>query len=233
MVKYVNNFMKSQLKEEALKLRIEQQLGYASIAKLLPVAKSTLSSWLKHYPLSEARIKQIRIQSLNKGEAKIERFRNTMRVKRERRFQESYTEYLKKFSQLSEESQFVAGLMLYLAEGSKKDDYHIALANTDPKVIRFFMRWANQFMDISWNSFRIQLHLYPNMDIDKEVIFWQKELGITTEQFYKHQIRVLRKGSFSYRESFRHGTCSVYFSSSDKKRELTAAIKAFVDSFLK
>lgn len=225
--------MKSQLKEEALRLRIEQQLGYASIAKLLPVAKSTLSNWLKHYPLSEERIKQIRIQSLNKGEAKIERFRNTMRVKREKRFRESYSKYLKKFSQPSEESQFVAGLMLYLAEGSKKDDYHITLANTDPKVIKFFMRWANQFMDISRSSFRVQLHLYPNMDIDKEVTFWQKELGITREQFYKHQIRVLQKGSFSYRESFRHGTCSVYFSGSDKKRELMAAIKAFVDSFLR
>ena len=225
--------MKVQLREQAIKLRLEQKLGYASIAKIIPVAKSTLGSWLKNYPLSEERILELRRENLKNNEAKIERYIHSMRKRRERKFAECYDKYRSKFLQVSKESEFVAGLMLYLAEGNKKDDYRIVLANTDPKVIKFHMKWASEFFDIPKKSFKIQLHLYPNMDINKEVGFWKNELHIKDNQFYKHQIRTLQPASFSYRESFRHGTCSVYFSSSDKKRKLTAAISAFVDSFLR
>ena len=224
--------MKVQLREQAIKLRLEKKLGYASIAKILPVAKSTLSSWLKNYPLGEERILELRRNNLKNNEAKIERYINSMRKKRELRFKECYDEYLSKFVRVSKESEFIAGLMLYLAEGNKKDDYRIVLANTDSRVIKFHMKWASEFFNIPQKSFRIQLHLYPNMDINKEVGFWKNELHIKDNQFYKHQIRTLQPASFSYRESFRHGTCSVYFSSSEKKRKLTAAISALVDSFL-
>ena len=224
--------MKVQLREQAIKLRLEQKLGYASIAKILPVARSTLSSWLKNYPLSEERIQELRRQNLKNNEAKIEKYIYSMREKRELKFKECYDEYRSKFLHVSKESEFIAGLMLYLAEGNKKDDYRIVLANTDSKVIKFHIKWASEFFDIPKRAFKIQLHLYPNMDINREVRFWKNELRIKDNQFYKHQIRTLKPASFSYRESFRHGTCSVYFSSSEKKRKLTAAISAFVDSFL-
>ncbi len=221
------------MREQAIKLRLEQKIGYASIAKILPVAKSTLSSWLKSYPLGEERIRELRRSNLKNNEAKIERYIDSMRKKRELKFKECYGEYRSKFTRVSKESEFIAGLMLYLAEGNKKDDYRIVLANTDSKVIKFHMKWASEFFNIPKKSFKIQLHLYPNMDINKEVEFWKNELNVKDNQFYKHQIRTLQPASFSYRESFRHGTCSVYFSSSEKKRKLTAAISAFVDSFLK
>lgn len=224
--------MKVQLREQAIKLRLEQKLGYASIAKILPVAKSTLGSWLKNYPLDEERILELRRRNLKNNEAKIEKYIYSMRKKRERKFKKCYDQYRFKFIRVSKESEFIAGLMLYLAEGNKKDDYRIVLANTDSKVIKFHMKWASEFFNIPKKSFKIQLHLYPNMDINKEVGFWKKELHIKDNQFYKHQIRTLQPASFSYRESFRHGTCSVYFSNSDKKRRLTAAISAFIDSFL-
>jgi len=225
--------MKAQLREQAVKLRLDQNLGYASITKLVPVSKSTLSSWLKNYPLSEERITELRRQNLKNNDAKIESYIRSKRLIREKKFDKNYEKHLKTFKKVSKQSRFVAGLMLYLAEGSKKDYYHISIANTDPSVIRFFMKWMKEFMDVLASSFKVQLHLYLNMDIEKEAKFWSSVLGINSKQFYKHQIRKLQKSSFTYRESFRHGTCQIYFSSSEKKRELMSAIKAFVDSFLK
>src|SRR3989344_3938935 len=225
--------MNAQLKEEAIKLRLEQKLGYASIAKLVPVSRSTLSGWLRNYPLSDERILELRTANLKNNEAKIESYIRSRRLKREEKFADNYKKHLVVFKKISKQSRFTSGLMLYLAEGSKKDDFHISIANTDASVIKFFMKWMKEFMGVPVSSFNAQLHLYPTMDIEKEVKFWRLMLGLNKSQFYKPQIRKLQKGSFTYKESFRHGTCQIYFSSSEKKRELMSAIKAFVDSFLK
>src|SRR3989344_8714572 len=212
--------MKTELRSQAVKLRLEQQLGYASIAKLVPVSKSTLSGWLRNYPLPESRIRELRKQNLKNNDAKIEAFRNTMRTKRDDKFQASYQAHLRGMSKLSKQTRFIAGLMLYLAEGAKKDYYHISLANTDVRVIKFFIRWAEDFLGISKKLLKFQLHLYPTMDIAEEVKYWKSHLEVSKSQFYKNQIRKLQKASFTYRESFRHGTCSIFYSSSEKKREL-------------
>jgi hypothetical protein len=76
-----------------------------------------------------------------------------------------------------------------------------------------------------------ELHqcLAPILDISKEFLFWKNELGFEDDQFYKTQVRKLQKSSFNYRESFRHGTCSLYFSSVEKKVEIMGAIRAFLD----
>ncbi len=63
--------------------------------------------------------------------------------------------------------------------------------------------------------------------------FWKNELELNQSQFYKPWISKIKKGSFSYRESFRHGTCTAHAFGGEKKRELMMAIKAFVDKYLK
>ncbi len=156
-------------------MRIDQQLGYATIAKELKVAKSTVSRWLKDIPLSEARIRELRRCNWSKGEASRELFRQTMRKKREARDAATYETQRKNLGELSRQALFVAGLMLYLAEGDKKDDYHIGLANTDPQVISFFIWWLGEFLELPKRDLKIQLHLYESMNIAKEKSFWRKQ----------------------------------------------------------
>lgn len=225
--------MNSQLREQAIKLRLEKESSYSEIRKMLGVPKSTLSNWLRELPLSEERMLKLRRENLKRNEAKIERFRITMREKREEKNREIYKKYQKKFSKFSKNVFFVAGLMLYLGEGSKKDYYVIALTNTDPDIINFFVVWLNDFLDIQKEDIKISLHLYENMDIEKENEFWRKKLGLKKSQFYKPWISKLKKASFSYKESFRHGTCTIHASSGEKKRELMMATKAFVEKYLK
>lgn len=223
--------MNSQLREKTIKLRLEENLSYTEIGKRLDVPKSTLSYWLKDFPLSEERIKELRRQGWSKGEASRERFRATMRRKKELKAQKIYQKQLRKLEDISEDAFFVAGLMLYLGEGGKKDDSKITLANTDPSAISFFVKWMSDFLDIPKQKTKFQLHLYEDMDIVKEEDFWRNELGIQKTQFYKTQIRRLQKASFTYKESYRHGTCSVYALGVDKKTELMMGIKAFIDKY--
>jgi hypothetical protein len=144
-----------------------------------------------------------------------------------------YKKYLAKFNKSDniDESFFVAGLMLYLGEGDKKNKNRVNLANTDPKIIRFFIRWVVYFFDIDKKKIKIQLHLYENMIIDDEENFWKKKLGISGNQLYKSQIRKLKKNSFSYKSTNSHGTCSLYILNTKLKTEIMMAIKALLQKF--
>jgi len=224
--------MDSKLRQKAVELRLKNELSYTEIKKRLNVPKSTLSYWLHDFPLDKRKILELQRKGWAKGEASRERFRLAMREKKEKRAQIIYNKQKSRLSNISKDAYFVAGLMLYLAEGDKKNYSRIALSNTDSRVIKFFINWMIEFLDISKNKIKVQLHLYEDMDIEKEKKFWQNELGFYGSQFYKPSIRKLKKSSFSYRESYRHGTCEVYLMGVEKKTELMMAIKAFIDKYL-
>ncbi|GEM_PF-1757964 len=57
---------KKKLREKAIKLRVEEKLSYSEIKKRLDVPKSTLSYWLRSYPLSEKRIKKLKKEGREK-----------------------------------------------------------------------------------------------------------------------------------------------------------------------
>ncbi len=225
--------MKAELRQKALKLRTKNRLSYGDIQKRLNVSKSTLSYWLREHPLSEAEIVRLRRRAWLRGEASRERFINAMREKREQLEQEIYHKQIKRLANLKKESFFVAGLMLYLGEGDKRNRVRVGLANTDPAIIQFFVKWLKEFLGVDKEKIRVELHLYENMNIEAERMFWKKITGLPKEQFYKTQIRKLQKNSFTYKESHRHGTCSIIVTNVEKKRKIMMAIKAFLDLYQK
>jgi hypothetical protein len=221
--------MKAVDRDKARLLRIKYQLSYSSILKQVRVSRSTLTRWLKDLPLTEERILELRRKGWSKGEAQRERIRETKRKKRAESERNLYEKIRAKFPELSHQTLFVAGLMLYQAEGDKKDPYHIGLANTDPQVIKFFIWWVQEFLKVEKSRIRIQLHLYDSMNTQVERKFWAQQTGLPYSQFYKDQIREIRPKSFSYSESFRHGTCKIYINGLKETQELMLSIRAFFD----
>ncbi len=67
-------------KQKALIMR-KKGMSYSQIKEKLGVSKSTLSGWLYNMPLSEQRIRELQADS----PIRIEKYRNTMRAKRETR----------------------------------------------------------------------------------------------------------------------------------------------------
>jgi transposase-like protein len=225
--------MNSELRQLAVKLRREKELSYTELKRQLGVPKSTLSYWLKDMPISNERIRDLKKIGYKNGEAGREKYRNTMRLKREAEDNRVYKFYFEKLENVSKDTLFVAGLMLYLGEGDKKNNTRIVLANTDFDIIQFFIKWLIQFMDVERSEIKVQLHLYEDMDIEKVTKIWQDRLGLSKKQYYKSSIRKLKESSFSYSDSVRHGTCSIYVLGVERKRKLSMAIKAFVDRYIK
>ncbi len=224
--------MNSKLRQQAVVLRIEKQLSYSEIKKRLNVPKSTLSYWLRELPLSEERLKELEKNRVKKAEIGREKYIRTMIKKKKEMDDQVYEEFKSKLINLPDVALFVAGLMLYQSEGAKTKTSTIVLANTDPRLIKFFIVWLDKFLSIPKQLIRVQLHLYENMNLKKEEKFWQDILDLPSDQFYKPSIRKLKSSSFSYKDSNRHGTCSLYAFGVSPRRKLMMAIKAFLDIYL-
>lgn len=222
--------MRTKLRQRAVDLRVQHQLSYSAIRRKLGVSKSTLSYWLQEYPLTAEKILELRRKGWQKGEASRERYRLTMRKKRETVDDAVYKKYVALFrKEMTDDVWYIAGLMLYWGEGDKRNKYRLVMANTDPHLLRFFIRWALRFLNINRTDFKVQLHLYDNMIISNEEQFWRKNLRFPISQFYKTQVRKVSRNTYSYRGSLRHGTCSIFLLGAEKKREVMMAIKAFLD----
>ena len=223
--------MRSALREQAITLRKFQRMSYSAIQKELKVPKSTLSYWLRDLPLREEEIRELRQISWKKGEAARERFRNTMRIKKGANTAAIYGRKRKEILPITDRDLLFAGLMLYVGEGDKRNPHRIALANADPQVIRLFTKWLQEILKIPREKIRFGLHLYSNMNIAKEVNFWQDTLGFEKESFYKNQVRPVNT-PFSYTDGNRHGTCTVYVIGSKPKTELMQMIQVVFDNIM-
>jgi transcriptional regulator with XRE-family HTH domain len=191
-------------KSKAVELR-EKGMSYSQIKSELGISKSTLSGWLSDMPLSEKKIKELRATS----PMRIERYRNTMRKKREDRWSVVYKKVSKDIGKLSKRELFLVGLFLYWAEGGKTDRYVTTFTNTDPEMVRFFVKWVTTCFDISKSSLSLRLHLYKDMGIKEVNKFWSENLDLPLTQFKKPYIKDSKLTGLTYKNGFGHGTCNI------------------------
>jgi len=211
------------LKRKVLELR---KLGksYGQIRKELGVSKSTLSVWLRKYPLNR---EQIRILK-DENEDRIEKFRETMRLKRERRLQIYYKEMQKEVLPFSQKELFLAGVFLYWGEGGKTERGQVTISNTDPTVIKFSLHWMIHALKIPKEKIKIVLHLYQDMVIDSEIEYWSTALHIPKSQFAKPYIKKSRRIDID-EKGYGHGTCNLRVCDTVLKEKIIEAIKVVAD----
>jgi hypothetical protein len=206
-------------KQKALQLR-KKGWSYSQIQEKLGVGKSTLNTWLCDLPLPQERIRELRANSSKR----IERFRNTMRIKKESRLEGVYKKVSHDIGVLSSRDLFLAGLFLYWGEGTKMQNSSVVLTNTNPAMLKVFIRWLELF-NVKRTDLRIKLHLYSDMDVKKSTDFWSKELNIPATQFRKPYIKKTDLQSISYKSGFGKGTCCVMFGSRDLWEYITMALE--------
>jgi hypothetical protein len=106
---------------------------------------------------------------------------------------------------LALDPEWVAGLVLYWAEGNKTRN-QMGMANTDPRALRLFICWIRSFVDPQ-AKFSLQLHLHEGNDDVRARTHWQVETGLTDAHFYKSFIKPAGTGHRKNR--LMHGVCTV------------------------
>ena len=214
--------------EKAIKLRKEGK-SYSQIKEVLGTSKSTLSNWLHDYPLPPERMKELR----DHNEKRIERFRETMRQKRQSRIDTVYKNQKKLLGRFKRRDLFLAGLFLYWGEGTKTRYESISLTNTDPGMIIFYIKWLTESLNVPKEKIRIRLQLYKDMDQKVESTYWSKILGIPLTQFRKPQIKESSIYRLTHKGRFTHGTCDVIVDSVPLAEKVLSSIKVLHDKYTK
>lgn len=212
---------KRELRIQAVDLR-KRGFCYSEIKKCLGIPKSTLSNWLTKYPLTD--IQMLRIK--NKRSLAIERYRETMRIKRIQRYKTAVSLERSNLIPLNQRDLMIGGLFLYWGEGGKTNKGQINLSNSDPKILKLMKLWLMEIFNIPVAKMRLRLTLYTNMDIDKEKSFWSNTLDIPLKQFRKIQIKEGKgRGLFG----FKHGTCELVVTDTEVKMRIMAGLELLGD----
>lgn len=177
--------MKSRLEEKAEVIRL-RKLGhsYREILQLVPVAKSSVSLWLKHIDLSPSELAYLgKMTKVRKDGARLKAaFTNrTRRLKRE----EKICEIAKnEFEIYIKDPFFIAGILLYWAEGAKQGSYFY-FVNSDVEMHRIMLKWVRKYLSIPSEKLKWRLYIHKPYQHENCEEWWSKTLDITRESFEK------------------------------------------------
>ena len=114
--------------------------------------------------------------------------------------------------------------MLYWGEGSKKGNT-VAFANSDPLMIRMYMRFLRDICGVDKERIRAVIHYYDDHSSQELLCYWSRVTRIPAAQFYKPFLHAGTRGT--YRKKSQYGTISVQYS--DKK--LLQTINTWINEY--
>lgn len=216
--------MKFEQKVQAIKLR-KAGKSYAEIRKKINVSKATLSLWLRDIKLTSEQEKRIYIELRQKNAYRMAKSNQRKRI-------EGTEKILKEAKQesaiLFKNPLFLAGLMLYWAEGDKSETQErVKFTNSDPKMIKIIMRWFREICQVPKSKFRVCVYihsLHSRKDIEK---YWSEIAGIPLSQFHKTQIK---QTSLKQRRNVLYeGTCAITVSNKNLFRKIKGWKLGFIE----
>jgi transcriptional regulator with XRE-family HTH domain len=156
--------------ERARELRAEAWT-LDEIAAELGVSKSSVSVWVRDVAFEPRPRSTARRRGPNALQrAKAEEIEQCMAEGRER------------IADVTDRDLLIAGVALYAGEGAKTDG-DLRFANSDPRMILFFVTWLRRFFPVDEARFRIRLYLHEGLDLGAATAFWADLTGIPPSQF--------------------------------------------------
>lgn len=169
-----------QEKQRAIELR-KQGYSYREIRERVPVAKSSLSLWLKDLPLTKDEkqvLKKRTNNNITHGRIKAASELRKRRLERESAwFEEAKTVFeLHKLEPL-----FHTGVALYWAEGAKRVNQW-SFMNSDEAMIKLVMVWLVRYANISKRDLFFRLYIHKPYAHENCEAWWVEELGVDRAQ---------------------------------------------------
>ncbi len=137
----------------------------------------------------------------------------------------------KSFEQYKNDPLFIAGIMLYWAEGktAERKAYCLELNNSDPELLKLYCRFLHKYLNIADGRIRARLFLYPDLNENNIKLYWSELLNIPLNQFIKSYIADSR--SSVTKNKLQYGTCSVYIASKDLRSIMAVWIERFASLY--
>lgn len=189
--------------------RRKSGISIGQIERELGIPRSTLSGWFKNTHLTEFQKKKLYLNSkkgLVLARKRAVMWHNRQRQLRIRKAQEEAIQTLSKIDVNNKSVLELALAMLYLGEGSKSN--LTSMGNTNPLILRFFIRSIEILFGVSKASIMCDLHLRSNQSAKEAIKYWSRELGLSKTKFI-----VMKDKRVAKSKTFAHykGVCNVRF----------------------
>ena len=102
----------------------------------------------------------------------------------------AYNKALKTITSLKDKERELILASLYWGEGGKGD---FNLTNTDPDLIRVFVKGLTEIYNIPVSKIRLSLRLYEDLDRDKCIDYWSQITGVPKENYRSVNVLVGKK----------------------------------------
>lgn len=152
------------LREKARRLRVEQQLSLDEVAERLALSKITVWYWIRDLPLNRPRA--------NPG---AQKGRLAMQAKYRKLREDAYLQGWIEFDGLIQLPTFRDFVVLYIAEGSKRNRNRVSVGNSDPRVVALSAGWLAH-LPAKRLTYSLQYH--ADQDLDELRAHWGTVLEI-------------------------------------------------------
>ncbi|MEI5099486.1 hypothetical protein RB200_13910 [Streptomyces sp. PmtG] len=176
---------KDDLRDKARELRL-QGWTYDQIQLELGCSKSSISLWVRDLPKPERRdpSEQAKLAGRKRWEHEL--------AVRDVQRQQTKAAGAAEVGSLSEREIFLAGVVLYWAEGAKDKTYsrreRLAFINSDPNVITLYLRWLD-VLGVEREHLRFRVSIHESADVAEAEAFWAALVGVETSALQKATIK--------------------------------------------
>ena len=199
------------LRDKARTLRTERGLTLDEIAERLALPRTTVFYWIRDLPLARP----------PRVAAAARRGNLAMQAKYRRLREAAYEQGRSEFDGLVSDPTFRDFVVLYIAEGYKRNRNVVSLGNSDPRVVELAARWMRALSDHTM-TYGVQFHADQNLS-DLEA-FWGSRLGVEPDQIrFQRKSNSGQLGGRSWRS--RYGVLTVRVSDT----LLRARLQAWID----
>ncbi|MCT9091924.1 hypothetical protein N4G70_24060 [Streptomyces sp. ASQP_92] len=176
---------KDDLRDRARELRT-QGMTYDQIQVELGCSKSSISLWVRDLP------KPDRTRTPEEASAIARRGWEATLARREEERRTAKEEAASDVGGLSERELFLAGVVLYWAEGAKDKPWarreSLKFINSDPNVIKLYLEWL-ALQGVAPERLRLCVNIHESADAEEATRFWAELTGLGSESFNKAVIK--------------------------------------------
>ncbi|MEP7291210.1 MAG: hypothetical protein ABI835_05480, partial [Chloroflexota bacterium] len=209
---------------EARRLRREG-MSLKDIAKLLGVAKASVSVWVRDIPLTDEQNATLR-DKYHHYDAKIKGSRANFQKGLEQRI--AYQQEGRAKAREGD-SLHLAGCMLYWAEGSKSRA-SLELVNSDPDMLSFFIKFLRESLCVSETKLSARIICYTNNGVSIQEIesYWLNKLSLQRTALRKTTDNAQPKSSQQRGRKLMYGVCVLSVHSVKAKQHVYGALQEYI-----
>ena len=199
--------MKTAERKQARTLRAARGLSIREIAALLGVSKASVSVWVRDIELTNAQREGL----ASRNPALDPNFNGSRTMARRALGARLACQADGRALGRRGDPDFVAGCMLFWAEGSR-DRNAVKFTNSDPEMLAYFMRFLRRYFAVSDDMVTVWCNLFADhaerrVEIEQ---YWLDKLELPRASLGKSTVNVYSKHSSKLRKNvLPYGTCRV------------------------